>query len=284
MVKKIKTKLQKVDKVLSIDVGDLYGKEDVYGEKILRFIDEFDSDLRRYYTRKESIGMIEDALSIFAVLIIAVEGNVPGFMPKFKTAEVQKVLKISASGCFRNIKVALKLLEKGYFLEMQSVLRMVEQWAECLILVEGNQIVATEILKEGVSDRLVKIALNSSKELQGIYAKMKGSFQKFSKRSHVTKTAIELSQRRGDRQTFICGIRSDEMFRRDSIALTQMAVNAVNLLLRHFDAVPAKWNEKYLGLKVKLEERVQLLKKMLLILKYIFKVRKRNEISMENCL
>jgi hypothetical protein len=59
---------------------------------------------------------------------------------------MRDVVVLSVAGSFRNLRAVHKLLLEGYFPEMHSTLRRVEQWLECAVDVEAYPETAEQIL------------------------------------------------------------------------------------------------------------------------------------------
>lgn len=230
------------DKPKEIRLNDIIGKETT------QKLDDYDRQVREYYLRldNQSLRVFDQFMSLYTKLVVSIGEELPGFVPKFERGSpAQYVLASSASGAFRNLRVAHKLLLDGYFVEMHATLRMVEQWLECAVVVEGNPSAASRILGKGISSDDVQKALNSSKELKNLYRNMQKTFSKLSQRAHPTKTAFNLIRKkeaRGD--LFVGSIVDEEMFDKDTRALATMAMNTINIFLRHFQKVPLDWLKK----------------------------------------
>jgi hypothetical protein len=237
------------DNVIKIDLENLIGNEDTIGKEIIDKLNNFDRQVREYYLslHNRSTQIFNEFLNLFSILMVSINHEIPGFVLKFKTgSQVQTLVAASASGSLRNLRVAYKLLLDGYFAEMHATLRMVEQWLECLVVVEGNPSAAPNILQKGISSKHVQEALKSSKELKNLYAAMQKSFSKLSQRAHVTKIALDLSRMKEPKEAFfISSVISEEMFCKDSLALATMAMNSLNVLLRHFQIIPDNWLKKF---------------------------------------
>jgi len=150
------------------------------------------------------------------------------------------------------LRVAKKLLVEGYFPEMHATLRMVEQWLECSVIVEGNPAAASLLMEHGLDGRnkevkeAIDAARNSSEELRDIYRNMRNTFIKLSQRCHPLRTAFDLIRKKEEKQQlFVSGIVSEEMFKKDTLALANMAVNSLNILLRHFRTLPPNWQMRF---------------------------------------
>lgn len=231
------------DKPIEIHIEDIIGKE------MTHKLDEFDRLIRDYYLtlNNYSVRVFDQFMHLYSLLIISLKGEFPGFVPKFKRGSpVHSVLAASASGAFKSLRVAHKLLLDGCFAEMHVTLRMVEQWLECAVVVEGNPTAALRILEKGISGDDLRKALNSSMELKNLYRKMQKTFSKLSQRAHVTRTALDLIRPKGAKGTFIIsGVVSKEMFCKDALALATMARNTVNIFLRHFQKMPSGWLNEF---------------------------------------
>ena len=171
------------DNVIEIDIKSLIGHEDTVGKEIIDKLDSFDHQVREYYLglNNRSIQIFNEFMNLFSVLMVSINHEIPGFVPKFKIgSQVQTLLAASASGSFRNLRVAHKLLLDGYFAEMHAALRMVEQWLECAVVIEGNPSAASRILQSGISNKDVKEVLKSSEDLKNLYNAMQKTFSKLS--------------------------------------------------------------------------------------------------------
>jgi len=222
---------------------------DIIGKEAIKKLDDFDRHVREYYLGldNQNLRVFDQFMQLYPQLMVSIAEGLPGFVPKLKRGSpAQYVLASSASGAFRNLRVVHKLLLHGYFVEMHATLRMVEQWLECAVVVEGNPNAASRISEEGISSDDVKRALNSSKELKDLYGNMRKTFSKLSQRAHPTKVAFNLSRKKEARdQLFISGVVSEEMFQKEARALATMAMNAMNIFLRHFQGVPLDWLNKF---------------------------------------
>lgn len=244
--------LEPLDNIIQIEIENIVGKEATVGGEIVEKLDKFDQQVRNYYLSLESprLRVFNEFMSLFCLLIISIGFEIPLFTPKFKrNTPVQQVLDASASGSYRNLKVAYNLLLGGYVSEMHAIMRMVEQWLECAVIIEGNPSVAEHILKNGVyklPNNVLQRAIKSSQDLETLYTGMKKTFGKLSERAHVTKTSFDLSKITGTEGPFIkTGIISDQVFHKDAGGLAHMAGNVLNIYLRHFKAVPTNWAKKY---------------------------------------
>jgi hypothetical protein len=237
------------DNVIKIDIKNLIGYKDSVGKEIIDKLDSFDRQVREYYLglNNRSIQIFNEFMSLFSVLMVSINHEIPGFVPKFKIgSQVQTLLTASAYGSFRNLRVAHKLLLNGYFAEMHATLRMVEQWLECVVVIEGNPSAASTILQSGISSKDIKEALKSSEDLKSLYNAMQKTFSKLSQRAHVTKTALDLSRMKKPKEAFfMSSVLSEEMFCKDAVALANMAMNTLNVLLRHFQKTPDNWLNKF---------------------------------------
>jgi hypothetical protein len=222
---------------------------DIIGKETIQKIDDFDRQVREYYLglNNQSLPVFDQFMQLYFQLMVAIAEELPGFVPKFKRGSpVQYVLATSACGALRNLRVAHKLLLDGYFVEMHATLRMVEQWLECAVVVEGNPSAASQILEKGISSDDLRKALNSSKELETLHSNMRKTFSKLSQRAHPTKTAFDLIRKKeAKEQLLIGGIVEEEMFRKDAFALATLAVNSLNILSRHFYTLPFDWHKKF---------------------------------------
>lgn len=223
---------------------------DIVEKEMIQKIDDFDRQVREYYLGldNQSLRVFDQFMQLYFQLMVSIAEELPGFVPKFKRGSpVQFVLATSACGALRNLRVAHKLLLYGYFAEMHATLRMVEQWLECAVVVEGNPSAASQILEKGISGNDLRKALNSSKELKNLHSNMKKTFSKLSQRAHPTKTAFDLIRKKEAKgQSFIIGgMVSEEMFRKDAFALATLAVNSLNILSRHFYTLPFDWHKKF---------------------------------------
>ena len=239
--------------------------ENIIGNTMMKELNEFDGKVREYYISLDShcLRVFDQLMNLFALLMLAIGMDVPGFKPKFlKPSSAQAVLASSACGSFRNLRIANKLLLEGYYLEMHATLRMVEQWLECSVIVEGNPDAAALILESGLAkqdkeiEKAIKAALNSSEELRNLYKSMQVTFRKLSQRCHPLGTAFDLIRKKeAKEQLFVGGIVSEEMFEKQAFALTDMAVNSLNILSRHFNKVPLEWHQKFVTAKEELKKK-----------------------------
>ncbi len=228
---------------------ELYFSDVVRKGTIVRSLENFDCQVKKYYLAldNQNIQVFDQLIQLYSELMLATVEDLPGFVSKFdKGSQVQYVLSTSASGAFRSLRVAHKLLLDGYFVEMHAALRMVEQWIECAVIVEGNPQAASRILEKGISNDDLRKALNYSKELKHLYKGMQKTFKELSQRAHPTKIAFGLIRKKEAKgQVFISGVVSEEIFHKDALALDNMVKNAINIYSRHFRKVPSSWQDKF---------------------------------------
>lgn len=178
---------------------------DIIGEKTTQKLDDYDRQVREYYLQldNQSLRVFDQFMLLYTKLIVSIGEELPGFVPKFERGSpVQHLLAASATGAFRNLWVAHKLLLQGYFAEMHATLRMVEQWSECAVVVEGCPSAASRVLEKGISSKDIKKALESSQELKNIYDQMQKTFSKLSRRTHPTKIALALIRKKKQENSF----------------------------------------------------------------------------------
>jgi hypothetical protein len=239
--------------------------ETIIGDTMIQQLDEYDRQVREFYLAVGEPGLriFDELMGLHSLLMISIAMDVPECVPKFvKPSPVQMVLAASACGSFRNLRVARKLLVEGYFPEMHATLRMVEQWLECAIIVEGNPAAASLLMEHGLNGRnrevkkAIEAARNSSEELQNLYRNMRNTFNKLSQRCHPLRTAFDLIRKKeAKQQLFVSGIVSEEMFKSDTFALVNMAINSLNTLSRHFLTLPLDWQTRFKQAKETLIER-----------------------------
>lgn len=229
---------------------------------IMQELNEYDKQASKYYleTNKHDLNIFNELMSLFSLLISAIPIDNLGFYPNFTRGDsAQMVLAYSACGAFRNLRVANKLLLEGYFLEMQAVLRTVEQWLEYAVILEGNPAAAQLLIENGLDNRnkdikkAIVVARQSSQNINQIYSDMQKTFHKLSQRCHPLKTALNLICKKEDNCQLIIGATvSDEMFCQDLLALNNMVINSITILSRHFQKLPEYWQTNFTQVKEKL--------------------------------
>jgi len=184
--------------------------------------------------------------------MLSIRGEVAGFLPKFvRQSPVEGVVAISAVGSFRSLRIAHKLLLEGYFLEMHNIMRMVEQWCECAVVVEAYPEAAAQILEHGMQGRYVGKYLDrlrsANTEVGELYRGMRTTFHKLSQRAHPLSAAFRMITRKDTKGValFLSGAFTEEMFRTDASALANMARNALVVIRRHFREVPPDWERTF---------------------------------------
>ncbi len=182
--------------------------ENLSGENIIEKLDEVDQDLKKYHLElsNRNLLLFNEFMELFSQLVVSMYKEVPGFMPKFsKGTPMMKVVLASACGSFRCLRIAHKLLLKGYYPEMHCILRMVNQWSECSVIVEGDPRAASLIWNHGLNrnkeaiKKSIESIKNSNEELKNHLAKMKTQSQILSQRCHplgqISKSAVGSNQR-----------------------------------------------------------------------------------------
>jgi hypothetical protein len=230
------------------------GLEDIIGEKMIQQLDRRDEQTRQRYVelRDPSLLLFERLLYLQSRLMLSISDEVDGFLPKFaRPSPVQVVVATSAVGSFRSLRIAHKLLLEGYFLEMHNIMRMVEQWCECAVAVEVYPEVAEQILKHGMETRYVWKYMNQLRRANTnagkLYNKMRDTFHQLSQRAHPLSVAFSLITRKDTKGVtlLLSGGFSEEMFRKDSLSLANMAKNALIVVRRHFREVPPDWDTTF---------------------------------------
>ncbi len=215
-------------------------------------IDRLEEEIRNYYLSlsEPAMALYERLMNLYLFLLLALARDLPGATSRFvRGSPVHQLIASAACGSFRALRVSRKLLLYGHFPDMHMALRMVEQWSECLLIAEGYPEAAERVLKTGVTKNHLQKATRSP-DLKSIYSQMGKTYEKLSRRAHVRKEAINLGRRAEPSGGLVLsGVASEEMFRKDAHALAVMAMNATELLLRHFSQVPADWAEQYSGVK-----------------------------------
>ena len=224
-------------------------------------LEQFDERIKQYHLSLQdpSLNYFKEAIRLLAEMMRGITEPTSGWHPKFKAgSKVAVVLALSAAGSFRSLRASYKLLIGGYFMEAHVAIRMVEAWLELSVIVEANPSLANKVLEDGVKKAYLVDARKKSPEFDKLLRAMDKTSRKTSQRAHVTKTAIQLMARSIGNETMdlvVAGIGSEEMLRKDSLALARMAMNATSVLRRHFRAVPLQWHSRFALNKKLIEER-----------------------------
>lgn len=240
-----------ISNVIEIDAQTFLGHEGSAGHPIIGDLEEVDRELRDYYQRRSSNGveLFHEYLNLLLVLKIATGSQLSGFSAKFSlNSDYHRLFDIAIGSVIRNLRIVFLLMSSGYFLESHAALRMVQQWLETALILEGNPPTASLIFKSGSYTKLPKTekqkAISSTPEIANLHSGMMKTFGKLSERTHVTPTAINLSKFNDPilgELPLISGIISDEMWDKDTLALAAMGKNATNIFVRHFKRVPVDW-------------------------------------------
>jgi hypothetical protein len=231
---------------------------------IWQALEKFDERVKQYHLSLQdpSLNYFKEAIRLLAEMIRGIVEPTSGWHPKFKAGSpVAQVIALSAAGSLRSLLASYKLLVDGYFLEAHVSIRMVAQWSELLVIIEANPSVANKVLEEGVKEEYLKYARKKSLEFDKLLKAMKKTFRELSQRGHVTKTAIRFiapSTSNEAVELVLAGVGSDEMLRKDGLALAGMTLNVVRVLGRHFSAVPSQWNSRFVLTDKLIKERESL--------------------------
>ena len=230
--------------------------EELSGENICEKLDKVDQDLKKYHLvlNNRNLLLFNKFMELYKQLVVSMYKEVPGFMPKFsRGTSMMKVVLASACGSFRCLRIAHELLLKGYYPEMHCILRMVNHWSECSVIVEGDPNVASLIWSHGLNrnkkaiEKSIESVKDSNEKLKNRLARMKKQSQILSQRCHPLKAAFHLISSESEKGTdfFPGGILDEQIFANDALNLASQTLNILNNLLRHFQSVPTDWHEKF---------------------------------------
>lgn len=228
---------------------------------IWQALEDFDERVKQYHLglQDPSLSHFKEAIRLLTEIIRGIVEPTSGWHPKFTAgSKVAWVVALSAAGSLRSLLASYKLLIDGYFMEAHASLRMVEQWAELSVIVEANPSLANKLLEKGAKEEYLKFARKKSPEFDKLLKAMDKTFAKLSQRGHVTKTAIQLTAPSIDNEVMeltVAGIASDEMLKKDGLALAGMTMNVVRVLRRHFRTVPSHWHSRFVSTDKLIEER-----------------------------
>jgi len=231
---------------------------------IWQTLENFDERIKQYHLslKDPTLNYFKEAIRLLHEIMRGIAEPTLAWHPKFKHgSKVAQVLALSAVGSLRSLLASYKLLIGGYFIEAHVSIRMVEQWLELSVIVEANPSLANKLLEKGVKEAYLKDARKKSPEFDKLLKAMDKTFQTLSERGHVTKTAIRLitpSTGNETMQLVTAGIGSDEMLRKDGLALAGMTMNVVRVLRRHFRTVPLQWHSGFVLTDKLIEERKNL--------------------------
>lgn len=220
---------------------------------IWQTLEKFDERVKQYHLSLQdpSLNYFKEAIRLLAEIIRGIVEPTSGWHPKFTAGStVAWVLALSATGSLRSLLASYKLLVEGYFMEAHFSIRMVEQWSELSVIVEANPSLANKVLEEGMKEAYRKYARKKSPEFDKLLKAMDKTFAQLSQRGHVTKTAIRFVARSIDSEAIelvLAGVASDEMLRKDGLALAGMTMNVVRVLGRHFRKVPSQWHSRFVS-------------------------------------
>jgi hypothetical protein len=227
-------------------------------------LEQFDERIKQYHLslKDPSLNYFKEAIRLLAEMMRGIAEPTSGWHPKFKAeSKVAGVLALSVAGSFRSLLASYKLLIGGYFMEAHVAIRMVEEWLELSVIVEANPSLANKVLENGVKEKYLKDARKTSPDFDKLLGAMYKTHGTTSQRAHVTKTAIQLMSRSISNEgmdVMLAGIGSEEMLRKDSLALARMAMNVAMVLRRHFEAVPLQWDSRFTMNRKLIEERKSL--------------------------
>jgi hypothetical protein len=231
--------------------------EKIIVKEILLELEDYSEKIKQYYLsqKNQALDLFSKLLNLLGILVLALSGKFIGFIPKFELGTPRQLVFLSAAiGCLRNLIVAYKLLIHGIFFEMHGTLRMVIEWQKSALIAEGCPELASQILERGISEKIERKARKVSKQIDDLYRKMRKTYENLSERTHVRKASLNLIKMQGEQIAFNVGPAcSDEMFRRDSIALVTMLVNTINIILRNFDQAPVHWLSMFNFMQKELE-------------------------------
>lgn len=228
---------------------------------IWQALEKFDQRIKQYHLslKDPSLNYFKEAIRLLHEIMLGISEPTLGWYPKFKLgSKMAQVLALSAVGSLRSLRASYKLLIGGYFIEAHASMRMVEQWLELSVIVEANPSLVNKVLEKGVKESYLKDARKKSPEFDKLLKAMDKTFGKLSERGHVTKTAIRLITASTGNETMElvpAGIGSDEMLRKDALALAGMTMNVVRVLRRHFRTVPSQWHSRFLLTDKLIEKR-----------------------------
>lgn len=255
-----------INNIILMDARSIQGREGSAGFQIIEELERVDKDIHEYYEKRNGngIGMFIKYLNLLVVLKIAIDSELMGFIPRFsRNTDYQHLLDISIGGVIRNLRIIKMLMMRGYFGESHAAMRMVTQWLETALVLEGDPRLAESIFKVGSYTKLNKSekhkAINSNQDIKKIHdGMMKKAFGQFSERTHVTKTAINLSKftdaTEGEKPLF-SGVISNGMWDRGSLGLAALSKNAVNIFVRHFKKVPVDWENTHQTVNYEFDHR-----------------------------
>lgn len=211
-----------------------------------QLLQEFDNRIKQYHVSLQVPGFdyFQEAVRLLADMIRGIVEPTPGWRPKFTNrGPIAQVLALSAAGSFRSLLASHKLLLDGYFMEAHVSIRMVEQWLEVPVIIEADPSLANRVLETGVKKKYRENVGKKSPELGRLLKDMRKTCGQLSQRGHVTKTAIRFVA--PSMGLVLAGIGNDEMLKKDSLELAEMAMNVVRVLIRHFKTVPSDWNSRF---------------------------------------
>jgi len=231
---------------------------------IWQALEKFDERVKQYHLGLQgpSLDYFKEAIRLVAEIIRGIVEPTSGWHPKFTAGStVAWVVALSAAGSLRSLLASYKLLIDGYFMEAHVSIRMVEQRAELSVIVEANPSLANKVLEEGVKEAYRRYARKKSPEFDTLLKAMDKTFRELSQWGHVTKTAIQFIAPSIDneaRELVLAGVGSDEMLRKDGLALAGITMNVVRVLRRHFRTVPSQWHSRFVLTNKLIEERKSL--------------------------
>lgn len=216
------------------------------GKDIWKVLEDRDEDVCKYHISSEvpSLLHFQDMMRLLAELLHAIVDPTSGWAPKFRRDSPQMAaLALAAAGSFRSLMAAYRLAIGGYFLEGHQILRMVEQWAEVSVVVEAIPSLSDTIIKEGIREQHKQLARRKSTEYAALLGNMSKTFQKLSRRAHITTTSIELTARprKGELVLDMAGSASNEMLNKECYRLAFMTKNVIRIVGRNFRTVSTTW-------------------------------------------
>lgn len=241
-----------------ISFQDIVGKD--LTQQQLR---EIEQRVNEHHERLDnsSIKDINHLMHLLLQLIVATKEESPEFVPRFELdTPFAEILTVAVVGCYRNLRIAYKLLMDGYAAEMQNVARMAGEWSECILVLEGCPDDAERILANGVRRKDIRNAASFSAEINDWLGVTKKRFSELSERAHVARAAINLISTNvedGERLVFLNGISSEEEFHRNTLVLATMVNNILSVSMRHFKDFPDEWLDEYKERNCTLKKRVE---------------------------
>jgi hypothetical protein len=158
---------------------------------------------------------------------------------KQSSKEGYRLCFAAACGCFRTLRVCRRLLLYGLFIEMHATMRMLIEWLKCVLALKIDSKAAAQALRKGIDWKDIKPISDEDRQLK---KDLQEEWGELSARCHITKTAFRLLP---PDLGLIGGDMNPEVFRKESLEVANMARNALELLLDHYDKMPPEWHQLY---------------------------------------